>query len=322
MTETVRSRLCVKKVVFLAGEGNVPFRRGEGKVLICQTINEIRNVVREARDNKKTIGFVPTMGYFHEGHLVLMREARKSCDLVVISIFVNPLQFAPEEDFERYPRDFERDMRLAEKEGVGAIFSPSTEEMYPDDFLTSVEVEGITQCLCGRSRPGHFKGVTTVVAKLFNIVLPDRAFFGQKDAQQVLAIKRMVKDMNMPLEIVVVPTVREEDGLAMSSRNVYLKTRERQAALALSRSLAMAGREVMNGEEDVSRLQEMVQTEIAREPLADIDYVEIRSLPNLKLIDKLRDPALLAIAVRFGKTRLIDNIVLGPGGGENVFNHI
>lgn len=291
-------------------------------MLVYRTISEIRSAVQESRKRQQIIGFVPTMGYFHEGHLALMQEAKKNCDLVVVSIFVNPLQFGPREDLDRYPRDFERDVHMAEEVGVDVMFSPSAEEMYPTGFSTRVELGELTQCLCGRSRPGHFQGVATVVAKLFNIVSPDKAFFGQKDAQQVLVIKRMVEDLNMPVKIVVVPTVREEDGLAMSSRNVYLEPHKRQAARCLRRSLEVVEQEVMDGERDASRLQEMARKIIAEEPLADIDYVEIRSLPELKPVTGLDCPALLAVAVRFGKTRLIDNAVLCAGGGEYVFNHV
>lgn len=291
-------------------------------MLICRTINEIRNVVQEARNRRQTIGFVPTMGYFHEGHLALMRGAKKNSDLVVVSIFVNPLQFGPQEDFNRYPRDFERDVHLAEKVGVDVMFFPAAEELYPSGFSTRVEVGGLTQCLCGLSRPGHFQGVATVVAKLFNIVFPDKAFFGQKDAQQVLVIKRMVEDLNMPLKIVVSPTVREEDGLAMSSRNAYLGPRERKAALVLRHSLEMAEQKVVSGEQDALKLQEMIREMVAQEPLADVDYVEIRSLPDLKPVTRLEGPALLAVAVYFGKTRLIDNTVMCPGSVEYVFDHV
>jgi pantoate--beta-alanine ligase len=262
------------------------------------------------------------MGYFHEGHLSLMREAKKKCAKVVVSIFINPLQFGLQEDFNEYPRDFERDQEMARKVGVDAIFIPSGEEMYPAGFSTHVEVEGLTQYLCGFSRPGHFCGVTTVVNKLFNIVLPDKAFFGQKDAQQVLVIKRMVRDLNMPLEIVTVPTVREPDGLAMSSRNVYLDYRERRAALVLWRSLKTVEQAVASGERDITRLRWIAQQEITSEPLAKIDYVEIRSLPDLGPINLLRGPALLALAAYIGKTRLIDNTVLNSGGFLlNVFDH-
>jgi pantoate--beta-alanine ligase len=262
------------------------------------------------------------MGYFHEGHLALMRGAKKNSDLVVVSIFVNPLQFGPQEDFNRYPRDFERDVHLAEKVGVDVMFFPAAEELYPSGFSTRVEVGGLTQCLCGLSRPGHFQGVATVVAKLFNIVFPDKAFFGQKDAQQVLVIKRMVEDLNMPLKIVVSPTVREEDGLAMSSRNAYLGPRERKAALVLRHSLEMAEQKVVSGEQDALKLQEMIREMVAQEPLADVDYVEIRSLPDLKPVTRLEGPALLAVAVYFGKTRLIDNTVMCPGSVEYVFDHV
>jgi len=291
-------------------------------VFICRTINEMRDYVRQAREQSRTIGFVPTMGFFHEGHLALMREAKKICSVVVVSIFVNPTQFGPKEDFNEYPRDFERDIEMARETGVDAIFAPSVQEIYPPGFSTSVEITGVTQCLCGLSRPGHFQGVATVVAKLFNIVLPDKAFFGQKDAQQVLVIKRMVKDLDMPLEIVTVPTMREQDGLAMSSRNVYLQPKERQAALVISKALKAAEQAVAGGEKNVSVLEGIVRRQIAAEPLARLDYAEIRSLPVLGEVDYLEGPALLAIALYVGKTRLIDNIVLSPGGNTNVFNNI
>jgi pantoate--beta-alanine ligase len=291
-------------------------------MLVHQTVEEIRQTAKKARNQGLTVGFVPTMGYFHEGHLVLMREAKKSCDFVVVSIFVNPLQFGPQEDLARYPRDLQRDLDLAEKVQVDAVFYPANEEMYPAGFSTAVEVEGITENLCGRSRPGHFKGVATVVTKLFNIVTPDKAFFGQKDAQQALVIKRMVRDLQMPLEIVVVPTVREDDGLAMSSRNIFLNSEERKAALCLKKSLETAGQIVAGGEPDASKILIAVRKIIADEPLAEIDYVEILSLPDLKPVANLTGPVLLAMAVRFGKTRLIDNTVLCPGGVSYVFNDV
>ncbi|MFA5385075.1 MAG: pantoate--beta-alanine ligase [Eubacteriales bacterium] len=291
-------------------------------MLIYQTVEEIRQMVKRVRSQGLTVGFVPTMGYFHEGHLVLMREAKKSCDFVIVSIFVNPLQFGPQEDFARYPRDLERDLDLAQKAQVDAVFSPTAEEMYPAGFSTAVEVEGVTESLCGRSRPGHFKGVATVVAKLFNIVSPDKAFFGQKDAQQVLVIKRMVRDLQMPLEVVVVPTVREDDGLAMSSRNIFLNPSERKAALCLKESLDTAGQIVAGGELDVSEVLSAVRKIIVDEPLAVIDYVEILSLPDLKPVANISGPVLLAMAVRFGRNRLIDNIVLCPGGVSYVFNDV
>ncbi|MGB9826446.1 MAG: pantoate--beta-alanine ligase, partial [Desulfofundulus sp.] len=256
-----------------------------------------------------------TMGYFHEGHLTLMRRAKEACDVVVVSIFVNPLQFGPREDYDRYPRDLERDVSLARGAGVAAIFHPSVEEMYPPGFATHVDVEGLTACLCGLSRPGHFRGVATVVTKLFNIVSPDKAFFGQKDAQQVLVIRRLVEDLNMDLEIVTVPTVREEDGLAMSSRNVYLSPEERRAAVVLPRSLEAARRAYESGERDAGRLVELVRGMISAEPRARIDYVDIRSIPNLEPVSRIDRPALLALAVHFGSTRLIDNTVLGNPEG-------
>lgn len=281
-------------------------------MFVCRTVKEIRNFVRQARSQGQTVGLVPTMGYFHDGHLALMHRAKGACDVVVVSIFVNPLQFGPREDYDRYPRDVERDVGLAREAGVvDAIFNPPVEEMYPPGFATHVEVEGLTGCLCGRSRPGHFRGVATVVSKLFNIVRPDKAFFGQKDAQQVLVIRRMVEDLNMDVEIITVPTVREADGLAMSSRNVYLGTGERQAAAVLPKSLIAARQAYESGERYVLRLEELVRGMIAGEPKAEIDYVEIRSLPDLKPVHVLDGPALLALAVRFGSIRLIDNTILG-----------
>lgn len=283
-------------------------------MLVCRTVNEIRDFVRVSRAEGKTIGLVPTMGYLHEGHLQLMRQAKKDCDVVVISIFVNPMQFGPREDLESYPRDFERDSALAEGVGVDAVFYPEVEEMYPPGFATYVDLSGLTGSLCGKSRPGHFRGVATVVTKLFNIVLPDRAFFGQKDAQQVLVIKRMAEDLNMPLEIVSVPTVREADGLAMSSRNVYLSPEQRKSAPVLYRSLQAAEKALARGERDARKLEGLVREMILAVPGADIDYVEIRKLPNLEAVEIIDSPVLLALAVKFGKTRLIDNIIFGGAG--------
>lgn len=280
-------------------------------MFICHTVAEIRRFVREARTRGQTVGFVPTMGYLHRGHLELMRQAKERCDVVVISIFVNPTQFGPQEDFARYPRDMERDVEMAGEVGVDAVFNPSVEEIYPAGYCTYVEVERVTERLCGLSRPGHFRGVATVVAKLFNIVNPDQAFFGQKDAQQVLVIKRMAADLNMDLEVVTLPTVREADGLAMSSRNVYLDAVQRQAALVLSRSLQAAAEAVAAGRRDVSTIRQLVVGMIKAEPLAEIDYVEIYSHPDLEPVDTLNGPALLALAVKIGRTRLIDNIILG-----------
>jgi len=280
-------------------------------MFIFHTIAEIREFVRQARAGGHLIGFVPTMGYLHEGHLELMRRAKERCDTVIVSIFVNPTQFGPKEDFARYPRDLERDAHMAEGVGVDAIFNPSVEEMYPAGFCTNVDVERLTEKLCGLTRPGHFRGVATVVTKLFNIVKPDYTFFGQKDAQQVLVIQRMANDLNMDLEVVTVPIVREADGLAMSSRNVYLTSEQRLAALVLSRSLQKAREIFSAGERDVVKLRQLIVDMIEAEPLAEIDYVEIYSYPELESADRLQCPALLALAVKFGRTRLIDNTILG-----------
>lgn len=277
---------------------------------IYHTIAEIREFVRQARAKGHSIGFVPTMGYLHEGHLELMRRAREQCDTVVVSIFVNPTQFGPGEDLASYPRDLERDARMAEGVGADAIFNPGAEEIYPAGYCTYVDVERITEYLCGASRPGHFRGVATVVSKLFNIVKPDYAFFGQKDAQQVLIIKRMAADLNMEVEVVTVPTVRERDGLAMSSRNIYLEPEQRRAALVLSKSLNRAAEEVRAGERNAAKIRQLVIDMIKAEPLADIDYVEIYSHPDLEPVESIEGPALLALAVRMGRARLIDNIIL------------
>ncbi|MFZ5644938.1 MAG: pantoate--beta-alanine ligase [Bacillota bacterium] len=280
-------------------------------MLILETIADIRNFVKKERAGGKAIGFVPTMGYLHEGHLSLVRRAKEECGSVVASIFVNPLQFGPKEDFSQYPRDLERDARMLDECGAAALFHPSGDEMYPGNFSTSVEVSGLTDHLCGASRPGHFRGVSTVVTKLFNIVLPDRAYFGQKDAQQVLVIKKMVRDLNIPVEIISVPTAREADGLAMSSRNVYLTPEQRLEAPLLYRSLKEASEAVAAGERNTGKLVRMVRDRIGELKGASIDYVEIRSIPDLNEMEVLKLPALMALAVRLGKTRLIDNIVLG-----------
>lgn len=277
---------------------------------ILHTIAEIREFVRQVRLDGRTVGLVPTMGYLHEGHLELMRRARERCGAVITSIFVNPTQFGPNEDLARYPRDLERDARLAAGVGVDAIFNPPVEEMYPAGYCTYVDVERITENLCGASRPGHFRGVATVVTKLFNIVRPDLAFFGQKDAQQALVIQRMAADLNMDLEVVTVPIVRETGGLALSSRNVYLEPDQRRAALVLSRSLDKAAEAVRAGERDAPKIRRLVEDMIRAEPLARIDYVEIYSYPGLEPLERFQGPALLALAVSFGRTRLIDNVIL------------
>lgn len=279
-------------------------------VKICRTIKEMKLLVNDAKTAGDVIGLIPTMGYFHEGHLNLMREARKDCDLVVVSLFVNPLQFGPGEDLAEYPRDFDRDTRLAEEVGVDVIFAPQPEEMYSPGHCTYVDVENITQCLCGLSRPGHFRGVATVVAKLFNIVEPAKAYFGQKDAQQVMVIEQMVRDLNMNLKVISVPIVREDDGLAMSSRNVYLNPEERKSATVLYRSLREAEEKINAGETDPVKLRQQIINRISSEALADIDYVELLSVPGLRPMEIVRGRVLIALAVRFGKTRLIDNTIV------------
>ncbi|AZR74656.1 pantoate--beta-alanine ligase [Anoxybacter fermentans] len=277
---------------------------------ILKTKAEVRKEVCNARREGKTIGFVPTMGYLHKGHLSLMERAKKENDLVVVSIFVNPTQFGPNEDYATYPRDLERDAKLAESVGVDIIFVPEVDEMYPENFQSYVEVTELTQNLCGAKRPGHFRGVCTVVTKLFNIVQPDRAYFGQKDAQQAIIIKRMVKDLDFPIEIITCPIVREEDGLAMSSRNTYLNPEERKAALVLNRSLKKAKEMIEGGERDAALIQAAMIEMIEKEPLAKIDYVSIVSTTTLKPVQRLSGPILIALAVFIGKTRLIDNIML------------
>lgn len=273
-----------------------------------------------AKEGKQIkVALVPTMGYLHEGHASLLRKARAENDLVVLSIFVNPIQFGPNEDFERYPRDPEKDRALAEREGVDFVFLPTVEEMYPEPTRTHIKVDGLTDVLCGASRPGHFDGVTTVVGKLFHIVQPDRAYFGQKDAQQVAVITRMVEDLNFDIEVIPCPIVREADGLALSSRNVYLSPEERQAALVLSRSLEDA-RAKAEGQTPVTagELREEIPEKISAEPLANIDYVEVSDFPELSPLaeDERVDAAgrqkgvLIAVAVKFGTTRLIDNVIL------------
>ena len=257
-----------------------------------------------------TVGFVPTMGYLHEGHLSLVRRARAENQNVVVSIFVNPTQFGPQDDFASYPHDPDRDLALLEKEGADIIFMPPALEMYPPSFSTGVEVFRVTERLEGASRPGHFKGVTTVVAKLFHIVAPSRAYFGQKDAQQLVAIRRMVADLDMGLEIVAVPTVRESDGLAMSSRNTYLNPEERRSAAILFRALTRAQQLCSQSEQSANRLrQEMIEI-IQGSPLAKTDYVSVADPDTLEELDRVEHSALASLAVRIGKTRLIDNILL------------
>jgi pantoate--beta-alanine ligase len=257
-----------------------------------------------------SVGFVPTMGYLHQGHLALVKQARDENSTVAVSIFVNPTQFGPTEDFKSYPRDTERDLSMLQKEQTDIVFMPSAEEMYPEGFNSWVDVAKVTDRLEGSYRPGHFKGVATVVAKLFNIVEPTRAYFGQKDAQQALIIKKMVTDLNMNLEVIVAPTVRESDGLAMSSRNVYLNPRERQAATILFKALTLAQNLREKGEMNAETVRQQITSLISREPLAKIEYVSIADTDTLEELSKIDRSALASLAVRIGKTRLIDNIIL------------
>jgi pantoate--beta-alanine ligase len=274
---------------------------------VVKAITEIRAL----RQNLKgSVGFVPTMGFLHEGHLALVRRAKAENSVVAVSIYVNPTQFGPREDFGAYPRDLDRDLGLLRKEGTDIVFVPLDDEMYPPGFSSWVDVEKVTEPLEGATRPGHFRGVATVVAKLFNIVQPTRAYFGQKDAQQAVVIKRMVTDLDMSLEVVIVPTVRERDGLAMSSRNVYLSPKERQAATVLFKALMLARQLRKAGEKDAEKIRRQMTECIRKEPLARIDYVSIADTERLEELDLLERPALASLAVKIGKTRLIDNILL------------
>lgn len=274
---------------------------------VVKTAAEVSEFIQDA---PRPLGLVPTMGFLHEGHLSLVRRARQDNATLAATIFVNPTQFGPSEDFTSYPRDMERDLGLLERASVDLVFTPSTEEMYPPGSDTVVSVGALTQRLEGAARPGHFQGVATVVAKLFNIVQPDRAYFGQKDAQQARVIRKMVADLKYPIEIVVMPTVREPDGLALSSRNAYLSAEERQAALALSRSLREAERLYRAGERDAERIRASISTTLAAEPLARPDYVSVANADTLEELEHVDGPALVSLAIRIGKTRLIDNVVL------------
>jgi len=286
---------------------------------VVHTISDLRARVQAfRRSSEKPVGFVPTMGFLHEGHASLMRQARERCGLVVLSIFVNPLQFGPNEDFERYPRDAERDLQVAEAAGADIVFMPDVAEMYPRQNRTTVSVTGVSERLCGASRPGHFDGVATVVSKLFHMVQPDQAFFGLKDAQQVAVIQQMVNDLNFPVEIVPCPILREADGLALSSRNVYLSEDERKQALVLSQSLTKAESYVQSHSNFAAQeLAQLVQNHILSVPLARIDYVEVLEYPSLVPFEStyLSDltTIIVAVAVKFGNTRLIDNIILPIG---------
>jgi pantoate--beta-alanine ligase len=288
---------------------------------IVNRIGGMMAAAREAKVRNRTIGLVPTMGFLHEGHLSLVRECLKNADVTVVSIFVNPLQFGPKEDFKHYPRDIEKDTRLLEREGVDYLFAPDAREMYPEGYRTTVEVGGLQDKLCGRSRPGHFKGVTTVVLKLFQIVLPDLAFFGQKDAQQAIILQKMVEDLNLDVKIGVLPIVREPDGLALSSRNTYLSEKERRAAVVLIRSLKEAETIFENGERKAPVILSRIKQIIIKEPLAKIDYVEIVDLAELDPVNLIDRDVLVAVAVYIGKTRLIDNFILKTRVNRYEKNH-
>ena len=276
---------------------------------IVETVKEVREQVKEWKKQGLTVGFVPTMGYLHEGHKSLMDAARKDNDKVVVSIFVNPMQFGPTEDLATYPRDLDHDAAFCESAGVDLIFHPEPEEMYEKDFCSFVDMTGLTEGLCGKTRPIHFRGVCTVVNKFFNIVTPDRAYFGQKDGQQLAVIKRMVRDLNMDIEIIGCPIVREEDGLAKSSRNTYLSPEERKAALILSKTVAL-GKELAKTEKDANKVVEAMKKNIETEPLAKIDYVEAVDALSMAPVEKLEGTCMLAMAVYIGKTRLIDNTLI------------
>ena len=281
---------------------------------LIHTVAWMKQIAAEARRGERLLGLVPTMGALHEGHLSLVREAQRQCAPVVVSIFVNPTQFGPAEDFKKYPRTMEADRAALQKLGVDYIFAPAAEEMYPAGFRTTVNVDGLSERLEGRSRPGHFRGVATVVLKLFEIVQPRMAFFGRKDAQQARVLQQMARDLNLDAEIVVCPIVREADGLAMSSRNAYLSAAERSAALVLSRSLERAKREIENGERDVVRLAAALRGVIAGERGVDLDYAEIVDADTLEPAMTLRKPAYILLAAKVGTTRLIDNAFVEPSG--------
>ncbi len=302
---TTRWSLSCTEFVLVQGGNDVTNMR------LIKTIKAMREFSLKARQEGRTIGFVPTMGYLHEGHLSLIAAAKKECDTVVVSVFVNPTQFGEGEDLDNYPRDIERDMRLAGEEGTDAIFIPSVEEMYPAGDLTRVEADKtLTGILCGRTRPGHFDGVVTVVAKLFDIVQPDRAYFGQKDAQQTVVIKQMVRDLDLPVEIRVMPIVRESDGLAMSSRNVNLDPDQRLQALALYRALEKAKGLVAGGERSVANIKEEMLSLLSEGKDISIDYIEGVDADTLRPVNEVQDNMLLAVAAFVGGTRLIDSAII------------
>jgi pantoate--beta-alanine ligase len=285
---------------------------------IIKSIGDLRKAIRNARSTGRTIGVVPTMGYLHEGHLSLMRRARKENDLVVATVFVNPAQFGPHEDFDAYPRNTQRDIDLMQAENVDIAFIPKTDDLYPDGYATYVDVQGsMPQTLCGASRPGHFKGVTTIVAKLFHLTSPHRAYFGRKDAQQVAVIRQMTQDLNFDLEIVACPTVRESDGLAMSSRNSYLSESQRADAVVISQALFEARDMIAAGETQAGKVIDHIRTRIETVKQADIDYLSVVDGKTLHDLDVLHGSVLIAVAVKFGNTRLIDNVAIDvPADGR------
>lgn len=272
----------------------------------------MREVVKELKSQGKIVGFVPTMGYLHQGHLSLVRESLRKTDSTIVSIFVNPTQFGPMEDFKEYPRDLKRDAEILEREGVDFLFVPDADEIYPDGYKTYVEVHDLQDRLCGRSRPGHFRGVCTVVLKLFNIVHPDVSFFGQKDAQQAIILKRMVKELDLDVKVEILPIVREEDGLALSSRNTYLNPEEREAALSLSKSLREARLMIEKGERNSKKIIQRIREIIGEESLAKVDYIEIVEMNELSPLTRIEKEALITLAVFIGNVRLIDNAVVRP----------
>lgn len=280
---------------------------------IVNTINEVRECVKAWKKQGLTVGLVPTMGYLHDGHASLIKRASKENDKVVVSDFVNPIQFGPKEDLASYPRDINRDAKVCQEAGADIIFHPTAEEMYCKDFSTFVDITGPSDELCGKSRPTHFKGVCTVVSKLFLIVAPHKAYFGQKDAQQLAVIKRMVRDLNFDIEIVGCPIVREADGLAKSSRNTYLNAEERKAAVVLHKALEEGKKLVLNGETNAQAVVDKITQVINGEPLAKIDYVQAVSFPNIQIVNKVDGDILVAVAVYIGKTRLIDNFIIEKG---------
>lgn len=279
-------------------------------MIVVQTKKDLKEKLTIFKQNQQTIGFVPTMGFLHEGHVKLLEEAKKENDIVVLSIFVNPLQFGPNEDLDSYPRDVERDEKFAKLAGVDVIFRPQVEEMYPDEPSYTVLVHNRVDVLCGKSRKGHFDGVATVLTKLFNLVQPNRAYFGMKDAQQVAVIEGLIEEFHFPIELVSVPTVREEDGLAKSSRNVYLSEDERQQAIVLFKSLSKAKETILNGERNKQSVVDLVRKTIESESSGVIDYVEVLSYPHLKEIEVISGKIIIAVAVKFTNARLIDNITI------------